>query len=110
MVWYSHKTEYSAIKRNEIPRHLNEPWKHHGNERCQSQKTIHCIILFTWTSRIHKSRDRGLINCCLAVGGMGGLWGLLLKGTISFGGDENVQIDCDDGYTTLWNTKNCWNV
>lgn len=59
---------------------------------------------FIWSSQNEQIyRDWKWINGCLGLGGEEeqGNKKVIAKG-IYFWGDENILIDCGDGYTTLW--------
>ena len=83
------------------------------NERNQSQKATCCRIHFMWNvQNIEIQRTRKWISGCRELREVGFRQGVTANGHwISFWGDRDVlKLPSDDGFTTLWNTKNHWIV
>ena len=107
---------YLAIKREEALIHA-ATWINLENimlnERNQSQKATCCRIHFMWNvQNIEIQRTRKWISGCRELREVGFRQGVTANGHwISFWGDRDVlKLPSDDGFTTLWNTKNHWIV
>ena len=106
-LWYIHTKEYySAINRNVVWISATA-WMNTDSimigEKSYTLKATYCMVPFIWnvkSTQIHEDTKQ-ICGCQGLVRGQNGDW--LLNGcTISFRGDQILQLDISNDCTTLW--------